>query len=363
MDASLAIKPVLDKFQSVIITSGTLSPLDMYPRMLKFEPVSMKSFDMSLPRRSLCPLIITKSGDQTSLTTAYTKRDQPTVIRGYGSLLLEMCKVVPDGIVCFFVSYGYMEQVVNDWAEQGLISTIREHKLIFVETQDAVETSFALESYRKACANGRGAVLLSVARGKVSEGVDFDHHLGRAVLMFGIPYQYTQSLILKARLDYMEERFDIKANDFLTFDALRHASQCVGRAIRGKTDYGIMCFADERYQKADKRAKLPEWIQKYIESGHMDLATDEAINICQRFLRSMAQPYDMTMGLAEVKAIEGPRASEKARDGGGAVAAPTPLDEGTAPSTSASGGAASGGGGGAAAAVAAGRATKRARVD
>lgn len=37
----------------------------------------------------------------------------------------------------------------------------------------------------QACENGRGAVLLSVARGKVSEGVDFDHHLGRAVLMFG----------------------------------------------------------------------------------------------------------------------------------------------------------------------------------
>lgn len=33
--------------------------------------------------------------------------------------------------------------------------------------------------YVKACDNGRGAVLLSVARGKVSEGIDFDHHLGR----------------------------------------------------------------------------------------------------------------------------------------------------------------------------------------
>jgi DNA excision repair protein ERCC-2 len=113
MDASLAIKPVLEKFQSVIITSGTLSPLDMYPRMLKFEPVSLKSFDMSLPRKSLCPIIVTKSSDQTSLSTAYSKRDQPTLIRGYGSLLLEMCRTVPDGIVCFFVSYGYMEQVVN----------------------------------------------------------------------------------------------------------------------------------------------------------------------------------------------------------------------------------------------------------
>jgi len=38
----------------------------------------------------------------------------------------------------------------------------------------------------QACDCGRGAVLLAVARGKVSEGVDFDHHYGRAVLMFGI---------------------------------------------------------------------------------------------------------------------------------------------------------------------------------
>lgn len=34
----------------------------------------------------------------------------------------------------------------------------------------------------QACDNGRGAVLLSVARGKVSEGIDFDHNYGRAVI-------------------------------------------------------------------------------------------------------------------------------------------------------------------------------------
>ena len=42
---------------------------------------------------------------------------------------------------------------------------------------------------RQACDNGRGAVLLSVARGKVSEGIDFDHNYGRAVIMFGyVPF-------------------------------------------------------------------------------------------------------------------------------------------------------------------------------
>lgn len=42
----------------------------------------------------------------------------------------------------------------------------------------------------KACDNGRGAVLLAVARGKVSEGIDFDHNYGRAVIMFGYVAQW-----------------------------------------------------------------------------------------------------------------------------------------------------------------------------
>ena len=35
----------------------------------------------------------------------------------------------------------------------------------------------------------------------------------------------------------------IEEQEFLNFDAMRHASQCVGRVIRSKKDYGIMIFA------------------------------------------------------------------------------------------------------------------------
>ena len=35
LDASIAIRPIFERFQSVVITSGTLSPLDMYPRYRK----------------------------------------------------------------------------------------------------------------------------------------------------------------------------------------------------------------------------------------------------------------------------------------------------------------------------------------
>ena len=123
------------------------------------------------------------------------------VVRNYGRLLLEMASVVPDGIVCFFVSYSYMDGIVNTWNENGILKVrglvrffniqsiywlsssicyivwwcaksifvfffqeIMQHKLVFIETQDVVETTLALDNYRKACDCGRGAIFFSVAR-------------------------------------------------------------------------------------------------------------------------------------------------------------------------------------------------------
>jgi DNA excision repair protein ERCC-2 len=101
---------------------------------------------------------------------------------------------------------------------------------------------------------------------------------------------YTLSSILRARLDYLREMYNINESDFLTFDAMRHAAQCVGRALRGKNDYGIMCFADKRFAKADKRQKLPKWIRDYLFDGDCNLSIEEAVSKCKRWLKQMAQP-------------------------------------------------------------------------
>ena len=227
LDASIAIKPVFERFSSVIITSGTISPLDMYPKMMNFQTVIQQSYSMTLARRSFLPMIVTKGSDQVSISSRFEIRNDPSVVRNYGSLLVEFAKITPDGMVVFFPSYLYMESIISMWQNMGVLDEVWKHKLILVETPDAQETSLALETYRKACSNGRGAVLLSVARGKVSEGIDFDHHYGRTVLMIGIPFQYTESRILKARLEFMRDHFLIKENDFLSFDAMRHE---IGRA-------------------------------------------------------------------------------------------------------------------------------------
>ncbi len=141
-------------------------------------------------------------------------------------LLVELCEIVPDGIVCFFPSYKYMEEVIVQWNEIKILDQISEYKLLFIESKDVAQTSIvkklfnqifcfffififpiifydiphfltqSLTHFRRACDCGRGAVFLSIARGKVAEGIDFEGHYGRCVVMFGVPFQYTRSRIL-----------------------------------------------------------------------------------------------------------------------------------------------------------------------
>jgi len=289
LDAAIAIKPVFERFYSVIVTSGTMSPLDMYPRMLNFPTVVQESFTMTLTRKTFLPMIIDRGNDQNQITSQFEHRNDLQVQRNFGTLLIEFCKLTPDGVVVFFPSYLYMESIISAWQGMEILDTVWKYKLILVETPDAQETALALETFRTACNNGRGAVLLCVARGKVSEGIDFDHHYGRTVLCMGVPYQYTESRILKARLEFLRETYRIKENDFLSFDAMRHAAQCLGRVIRGKDDYGIMVLADKRFNK--RVTQLPKWIQQGLDQKATKLSIDQAVGSAKAFLRDMSAPF------------------------------------------------------------------------
>lgn len=48
-------------------------------------------------------------------------RSDPGVVRNYGKLLLEMVSIVPDGVVCFFVSYSHMDNIIATWYETGIL--------------------------------------------------------------------------------------------------------------------------------------------------------------------------------------------------------------------------------------------------
>lgn len=104
----------------------------------------------------------------------------------------------------------------------------------------------------------------------------------------------------------------------------------VGRVIRSKTDYGLMIFADSRYNRYDKRSKLPKWILQFMSEAYLNLSTDMAIAHTKQFLRLMGQPIDqealqsVLLTLDEVTAMAPPPAqrNETAGEGGAMVAQP-----------------------------------------
>jgi DNA excision repair protein ERCC-2 len=71
---------------------------------------------------------------------------------------------------------------------------------------------------------------------------------------------------------------------------MRHASQCLGRVLRGKDDYGIMVLADKRFKT--KKEQLPSWIAGQLLLTDEDHSVDSAVSTAKRFLRSIAQPFN-----------------------------------------------------------------------
>lgn len=300
VDASLALREMFSRYRSVILTSGTLSPLEIYPKILGFTPVVSKSFQMTLSRKCIAPVIVTRSSESVSITaeeitSSFKVRTNPEaqtlVTSAYESLLLELARTVPDGIVCFFTGYQYMGEVLLAWHGSGYLQQLAKHKLIFVETQGVEETSVALANYRRACDIGRGAIFMSIARGKIAEGIDFDRHYGRAVVMFGVPFLPPNDEPLRQRMHWMEVCLGISESEYRNFDAMRQASQCIGRVLRNKTDYGMMLLVDRRFALNDKRRKIPNWIQQCLKDN-TNLSVDAAIAVARGFFKQMAQPWD-----------------------------------------------------------------------
>ena len=309
LDAAVAMRPVFSSYNNVILTSGTLSPLHIFPKILGFTPMIAKTFEMTLTRRCIAPIVVTRGADQMSmstelveLNTSYKTRQndsvQPAVVSNYGKLVSSLAAVVPDGMVCFFPGYMYMGKVLHAWMTSGLVSEITKHKLVFIESQDVEETALALANYRRACDIGRGAVFFSIARGKISEGIDFDSQYGRCVIMIGVPFLPPEERALNERKRWMEESLNISETEYVTFDAMRQSAQCVGRVLRNKADYGVMILADRRYALQEKVAKLPPWIANCL-GENTNVSADACICLVERFFREMAQSRDTSKDIGK----------------------------------------------------------------
>lgn len=59
-----------------------------------------------------------------------------------GRILINVCNVIPAGIVCFFPSYEYEKHVFEHWTKNGIISKLEMKKKVCFMFLKAVKHSF-----------------------------------------------------------------------------------------------------------------------------------------------------------------------------------------------------------------------------
>lgn len=280
LSARVAFSDVVKAARSVILTSGTLSPMDSFAGELGTDfPVRLEANHVVDMRKQVFAGAVMRGPGGVDLSSTYAHQQEIRYQDSMGELLLQFAMVVPGGILMFFPSYSFMEKLKTRWRRTGQWSKINDIKFVYSEPRKAGKKFDALlDKYKYAVARGRagtakertGAVFLAVYRGKVSEGIDFSNDNARAVLAVGIPFPSVADLHISLKRRYQDEmsRLDkklVNGQRWYQLQAFRALNQALGRCIRHRKDYGAILLLDSRYRDGAHTSSISKWMRGSIQ--------------------------------------------------------------------------------------------------
>lgn len=254
--------------RSLLLASGTLAPLDALAESLRPTSFSVRLENGHVVAASNVFVAALGKSPYRSLElrgTAETRVD-PEYQRALGRALAVLCRLVPDGVLVFFPSYGALGTLVDAWQRLdggGLWAQLADGRVMVVERPDAWDE--CLRTYDAALAGGRGAVFLAVCRGKASEGTDFADARARAVVVVGVPFADPRDPRVRAKMQYREGLPLPRLGGRAWFEqhAARAVNQAVGRVIRHARDFGAVLLLDKRYliDAEGTAVRLSRWLR------------------------------------------------------------------------------------------------------
>ena len=242
LDPSLAAS-VINELRSTILMSGTLWNMDYYIDVLGLDRSRCRSLELPSPFPPENRLILVDE----AVTTKFEKRNEIQWKR-IAAHLTQITQKVGGRIAVYFPSYEVMWDIAKI-AKLNVPLLVEEKKTRIVDV---------LEFLQK---NGK-CVVLGVARGKISEGVDMTTEgksMLSAVIIVGLPYPKNTEL-QKALYKYFKEKFGVKAMEYAnTIPCLNALAQSAGRLQRSPEDKGIILIMDRRAVGRFKRKLPKDW--------------------------------------------------------------------------------------------------------
>ena len=299
--------------RSVVLTSGTLAPLDSFASELGAPfPIRMEAPHCVDVQTQVWCGAVAAGASGTRLSGTFKTSVEFSYQDDLGGSLEKWCLEIPHGVLVFFPSYSLLDRVAQRWKSTGAWRRLEQAtgKKLFQEPRGggggggggrgkgrggrggrgggeknaldallskyyrAVRMSAAAAPHAHAAAPVgspcRGAVLLAVCRGKVSEGIDFADANARGVVVVGIPYPNLKDKQVELKRKYNDEKNAknragvLSGDQWYSQQAFRALNQAVGRCLRHRNDHGAVLLVDERYAHGANDAlvrNLPKWLR------------------------------------------------------------------------------------------------------
>lgn len=261
----------LSKARSIIVTSGTLTPLESFAGELNINFSIAKSLPHVVNvQKQVYTSVVASGPGLVRMDTTYRNTSNFQFQDSLGVAILDYCKIIPGGVLIFFPSYRLMNLLVQRWRSNGCWEQLEHIKGLVVceSSKRGREFKEVITSYNIAANKPDGAVMLGVCRGKISEGLDFKDAAARGVLIIGIPYpsflcpQLTRKRAWNDRERKVNERLELPSGSaWYDMQAFRALNQAVGRCVRHRKDYGAIVLLDQRFRSATVAKQLPGWVR------------------------------------------------------------------------------------------------------
>ncbi|XP_063655195.1 Fanconi anemia group J protein isoform X4 [Pan troglodytes] len=262
LNPAVAFSDINGKVQTIVLTSGTLSPMKSFSSELGVTFTIQLEANHIIKNSQVWVGTIGSGPKGRNLCATFQNTETFEFQDEVGALLLSVCQTVSQGILCFLPSYKLLEKLKERWLSTGLWHNLELVKTVIVEPQGGEKTNFdeLLQVYYDAIkykGEKDGALLVAVCRGKVSEGLDFSDDNARAVITIGIPFPNVKDLQVELKRQYNDHHSKLRGllpgRQWYEIQAYRALNQALGRCIRHRNDWGALILVDDRFRNNPSR--------------------------------------------------------------------------------------------------------------
>ncbi|KAF4031759.1 Helicase C-terminal domain [Phytophthora infestans] len=291
LSAAVVFAEVARNSHSVILASGTLSPMNSFAGELGVDfPIRLEANHVVNMRKQVFVGALMNGPGGVDLLSTYKNQQNFQYQDSMGYLLLQYAQMIPGGILMFFPSYALLGILKARWERTGIWAKLVKHKKMFSEPRqggkffdellDKYKNSIARHAASQDAPSGwmndnaepreTGAIFLAVYRGKVSEGIDFSDDNARAVLAVGIPFPNFKDLKVALKREYQDnksrdDRRLVNGSWWYKLQAFRALNQALGRCIRHRCDYGAILLIDSRHRNNIHGNSLSKWMRPHVQ--------------------------------------------------------------------------------------------------